>query len=460
MPVDRLRIRLIVGIPLFTFTMALATGILTAQFATEGGNRWMLIRPDLVLVILGSATVAGILGLAMAWSITKRVRLLLERIHRLLPETPRETGSSDELTHLSRNFDALILSMDRYIHNRMILERLPSGVIAVTREGSILSMSPEAARICQVNSQTGGQLGDLFSPAEGKASLERAIDRVFRGEGDVYLPRFSLQTVAGEALDLEVRVVPAPERGPDCALVVLKDLRGIDTVREEIRRVDHLAALGSLSLGLSHEMGNAVISVQGLLELIRDSLPPEDRCQEYVARALTGVQRLTRLSDEFLQFSPTRQSLAPCSVEEILRNTVEMVRMEPGGETVEIRKEFAAGLPPIQGNPDRLGQAFLNLLKNAVEATPPAGRIRVAAWRGALDGRPGIFASVHNTGSFIPSDQQAKVFQPFFSTKASGTGLGLAITRKIIEDHRGRITVQSDVSSGTNFEVFLPEVWE
>jgi two-component system NtrC family sensor kinase len=116
-------------------------------------------------------------------------------------------------------------------------------------------------------------------------------------------------------------------------------------------------------------------------------------------------------------------------------------------------------LPDVAGDPGRLQQVFINLLVNAVEATPDDGQITIRAWPCPSDGRAGVSVEVTDTGSGISPDALGQVFEPFYTTKpvGQGTGLGLAISRDIIRDHGGTIVAQSRPGQGATFMVWLPE---
>jgi signal transduction histidine kinase len=119
------------------------------------------------------------------------------------------------------------------------------------------------------------------------------------------------------------------------------------------------------------------------------------------------------------------------------------------------------GLPDVAVDPARVQQVLLNVLMNAVEATPRGGQVQVEARASVHDGRPGVSLEISDTGSGIAPEALSRIFDPFFTTKApgQGTGLGLAITRDIVRDHGGTIAVQSRVGQGTTFTIWLP-AWE
>jgi len=121
-------------------------------------------------------------------------------------------------------------------------------------------------------------------------------------------------------------------------------------------------------------------------------------------------------------------------------------------DTVEVVRELAPGLPPLQADPDQMQQVFLNIIKNAAEAMPQGGRLTIAT----THRHPYLEVSFQDTGPGIPPERRNHIFEPFFTTKARGTGLGLAISKSIVEAHQGSIEVQSQPGEGATFTVRLP----
>jgi len=167
---------------------------------------------------------------------------------------------------------------------------------------------------------------------------------------------------------------------------------------------------------------------------------------------------LDRLTEDLLGLARIdRGTFEPRSIDELLQEVVSLVRYDFGQRKVEIRERYGEGLPLVAVKPDKLIQAFLNLLRNALEATPQGGRMEISAVARRTDDRmTGVSIRVTNTGSIIPEELREKIFEPFFTTKQEGTGLGLFFVQQIIQAHHGDIAVESDPSQGTTFEIILP----
>ena len=169
---------------------------------------------------------------------------------------------------------------------------------------------------------------------------------------------------------------------------------------------------------------------------------------------LSEVDRLNRVIAKLLAYSKPREPrLSIRSAEDILDHCTRVVEREAAQAGVEVVREPAAGDPPlVLMDTDQMTQVFLNILINAIDATPAGGKVFV---RYATDDRDRLRIIVEDTGEGIPRENQDKIFDPFFSTKKQGTGLGLAIVKSIIEGHGGEIEVEAEPGKGTRFIITL-----
>jgi signal transduction histidine kinase len=199
------------------------------------------------------------------------------------------------------------------------------------------------------------------------------------------------------------------------------------------------------------------------LHLLHEEVTAEPVNQEPVQRYMeivnTEVRRIRGIVDNFLRFArPTSLVLGEVKLDEVVRHIVELVKYEAQERGVEIAVDFPTDLPDVSGDETQLGQIFLNLMINAVQAMPEGGTLRIAGTNGTDAARSTIDVSVTDTGGGITKADLSKVFEPFFSTKPSGNGLGLAIAYRIVEDHHGTIRVTSQEGVGTTFALSFPAV--
>ena len=231
-------------------------------------------------------------------------------------------------------------------------------------------------------------------------------------------------------------------------------------MQRRLSRAERLALSGRVMAEVAHEVGTPLHSVAGHLELLRNDLPPGVLTDD-VARRLTIIEtQVTRVIDIITRLLDVtrRASGAPGSIdlERLVRDTADLVRpgLTSAGLVLDVRA--GPGLPLVQGQHDQIQQVILNLLTNAIDATPPGGRIEVTTL--ALHDQGEVEIAVTDTGAGIPAGDRKRIFEPFFSTKESGrgTGLGLFITAEIVREHKGRIEVESDEGRGSTFRVLLP----
>jgi two-component system, NtrC family, sensor kinase len=229
------------------------------------------------------------------------------------------------------------------------------------------------------------------------------------------------------------------------------------------RRLSHaerLALSGRVMAEVAHEVGTPLHSVAGHLELLRRDLPAALLTEDTVRRLAiieTQLNRVTEIIARLLD-STRRVPTEPGAVDvcALARDTAELVRPALARDGVSLTVTTTPGLPPVRGQHDPLQQVILNLLTNAMAATPRGGAISVATR--ALADEDEVEIAVSDTGHGIPRESREQIFEPFFSTKepGRGTGLGLFISAEIVREHKGRIEVDSEPGRGTTFRVILP----
>ena len=211
-----------------------------------------------------------------------------------------------------------------------------------------------------------------------------------------------------------------------------------------------LAAIGEFSAGIVHELRTPLATIALALEYLRgaDMPPPAARRVELAA---AEADRMSRLMSEVLQYArPLSLETTRIDANRLLKNVIEDHAELGGSRAIHVE---TAGTPIwIDADVDRLTQVILNLTANAVEASPEGGAVQ---WRVEGDGES-VRLSVTNRGQTISIAERARLFEPFYTTKAGGTGLGLSIVKRIAEAHGGEITVRSDDETGTRFDVLVP----
>jgi signal transduction histidine kinase len=225
-----------------------------------------------------------------------------------------------------------------------------------------------------------------------------------------------------------------------------------------LQGIDKMITIGQLSAGLAHEIGSPLQVLSGRASaLLARSVEPETRRQAEILVEQTG--RITRIVDQLLSLGRRRPAvIAPCDLARPVKTVLELLDGEARRRSVALDVQLDGADHVIDADEDQLQQIVLNLVRNALAATPGGGKItvRVEAVREPDGERTAVRLIVRDTGPGIPPEMQANLFEPFFTTRASegGTGLGLAVVRAIVAEHRGTITATS--GRGAEFIVSFP----
>jgi signal transduction histidine kinase len=236
-------------------------------------------------------------------------------------------------------------------------------------------------------------------------------------------------------------------------------VRLVEERRELARRAqrnEKLAAVGTLAAGLSHEIKNPLNAAALQLLVLERRLKKLDLPAETFEplRLVQGeIKRLAEFLDEFLQFARPRDlQRAPLDLTLLLRELVELFRPQLHAAQLVIEPRLSP-LPSISVDEPRLRQSIMNLLVNAIHATPPGGWVRLEA---KSDGNE-VLIAVEDSGPGVPAALRDRIFEPFFTTKSSGSGLGLPLVHAIIQQHGGSLALETGEAGGARFVIRLPQ---
>ncbi|MFN8548355.1 MAG: ATP-binding protein [Candidatus Eisenbacteria bacterium] len=341
---------------------------------------------------------------------------------------------------------------DRF--RRQLLEAMRDGVLAVGADGQILEINAAAAHMLELPDEDSlrGQSIELLRP---KAPV--LIDHLRAALRAEAAPAPHELALPGAHGPLPINLATSPiqdDTGSFRGLVVnLTDLTAVKEMEEEIRRLDHLAALGRFAAGIAHEIRNPLAGIEAGVQYIARRFNADAPEQDDIRFVTSEVRRLNRIVSDLLDYTRPRP-LDPKALEvprlvQHLAQTVDPLR-RPRGVRLDLRGPSDCH---CWADAERLEQVLLNLVKNAIEASP-AEEVVSLTWEERDDG--GLAFAVADRGPGMSEEERARAFEPFFTTKGNGTGLGLYLSHAIAQQHGGRLSLSSRPGGGTIARLELP----
>ncbi|HSA32664.1 MAG TPA: ATP-binding protein [bacterium] len=258
--------------------------------------------------------------------------------------------------------------------------------------------------------------------------------------------------IAGVLVERERR---ERRRQEEIARKLSETLDEMKLLDEQLIRTGRLQALGEMTAGLAHEIKNPLASIKGAAEIVADGIPADSPRRRMVDIQRAEIERLTALLERFLNFArPKDFVVAAVDIAALLTDTVAFIAPQAAKKNVRLETRFEPLTVPADR--EKLTQLLLNILLNAVDASPEGSTVTVSTEKRRKGKSDYACITVADRGAGIPAGSREKIFNPFFTTKPDGTGLGLSIAARIADQHKGFIEVDDAPEGGALFRVFLP----
>jgi PAS domain S-box-containing protein len=388
---------------------------------------------------------------------------------------PESQALQDEIKRLERRIQELEAAasegpdpsvLERQERLQSLLDNILDGIITIDAKGIIHTFNRPAEEIF------GYSADEVVS-----RNVSVLMPEPFRAEHDSYVSRFldtgeariigvgrevSGRRKDGSTFPMDLAVSEFSVDGVRMFTGIMRNITDRKRLEEQLIQSSKLASLGELVGGIAHEINNPTsIIIMRAASLIREV--KEENRQAEIIEDIQVIQRqcakVAQITSGLLAFS--RQSPfepKPASVNRTIESAIGLIENVIKSHGVSFETELDPDLPIVKLDTARIEQVMLNLFNNAMDAMPDGGVLRIASSRSTLSRKPHILIRVSDTGEGVPKENLDRLFDPFFTTKevGKGTGLGLSISYGIVQEHSGRLEVESQLGQGATFSLYLP----
>jgi two-component system NtrC family sensor kinase len=342
--------------------------------------------------------------------------------------------------------------------NENIVESINVGILALDLDDRIESWNAQMeAMYAFSRAEAIGQALRAVFPSDFADAIES-----FRNEQGVHhLYKFRLTTRAGEQRTANIAVAPLLSRDFVSVgrIILVDDITERVSLESQLAQADKLSSIGLLAAGVAHEINTPLAVISSYAQMLSKQLKSDARLGPVLDKITQQSFRAAEIANGLLNFSRTSTTeFRETNLNQVIRDTLSLLEHQFKTAQINVDLDLVEQLPFINGNPGKLQQVFLNLLLNAKEAMPEGGRLRVAT---LVNGH--VEAVITDSGSGIAPEHLKRIYDPFFTTKTMpkpgdrrGTGLGLSVSYGIIQEHAGKIHVESAIGSGTTFHLEFP----
>ncbi len=347
-----------------------------------------------------------------------------------------------------------IIAQHKFVED--VLRYMNNGVLTVGANGQVTSVNRAALSILGLRKQEllrqnvwklfPGQMAEMQKIKErlDKRGLYHGYNIVYSRDGQERYLNINASRIGDQV----------------ASIIILEDVTERKNLDDHVKRVERLASLGRFAAGLAHELRNPLTGVSLLLDDLHDKLSARPEIAKMLAMALNEIERLEHLTNEILDYAnPDKGQYKTVNLNDVIHSMLPFVDKQCRQAGISIITELDEHLPITRMDPDKMRQALLNIIINAIQAMPDGGQILVKSYYedhvAAFKAGKAICLRISDTGPGIAAEDRDKIFEPFFTKGKEGTGLGLSTTQSIIEEHGGKIDLQSS-ALGATFVIMFP----
>ncbi len=365
-----------------------------------------------------------------------------------------------ENAHLYRSMETKAIELERLkVYTENIIESINVAVLALDVTGGITSCNRAFEDLYGVRrEEIVGSTADVLFPNDLIASIRRATGThgwEIKAPGSIY--KTLLETCRGERLIVNMSIIPlrhSPYTDSGC-LLVMEDITEKVQLEDQLLQAERLSSVGLLAAGIAHEVNTPIAGISSYAQMLLKDLPESDQRKPILEKIERQTFRAAEIVNGLLNFARMNGTeFCELDINQLITESLSLLEHQMTENGISISRSLDTSLPPVLGNSGKLQQVFVNLFLNARDAMPSGGELRV---RTAMN-ESMVIVDIEDTGTGISQEDIKRIYDPFFTTKGAsrGTGLGLAISYGIVQEHGGRILVDSEPGKGTHFRLKLP----
>lgn len=366
--------------------------------------------------------------------------------------------------NISKLSDDQILSYMKYLTDEIdkrnsVLDSVKEGYMAIDSSCRVLYVNESAKNLLPVNSDSTNRkivtTDTLITDKSICSYIRKTISRKdmksiyeFKDKSPLYGER-------------DISISTLTFTGEGSCIFEIQDITFIKKIQREFSRNESLAAMTTMAAGVAHEIKNPLASMSIYVQLLAKKLDKngsitKEEASKTISVLNEEIEKLNRMSVDFLYaVKPVNAEFTIDNVNNCIQSTIKLAEAELDQNGISIQTDLAVSLPNVKLDSSLIQQCILNLIRNSMQAKKEGQEDLFVKIRSFLDGNH-VCISVEDNGCGMTEDQMLKIFEPYYTTKASGTGLGLTNIYKIVKEHGGEITVNSTVNVGTVFTISLP----
>jgi two-component system NtrC family sensor kinase len=445
-------------VALSCFALSRSAGHILKNFLLMAGQKssWEVVRPysgainSVMFIVVGSVT----LFFERIWNIYQLV----------LKDRQALRSAHKKMLFLNQNLEGLVeertkaLSASEYKY-RKIFEVSKDMILVTTKDGTIVNLNPSGYHLLGMDMQNdqieNQNIQEFLTEAEAWPRIIASVEK----EGAVDNVELELVTADGTHKRILLGGSVDDETGSDEDIIhfLVKDIQKRKAMEEQLAQADKLASIGELSSGVAHEINNPLGVILGYTQLLLRGEPNDSERYADLKTIEKHVRNCKTIVEDLLSFSRKSETERKMlDIHRIINDVIAFVQHHSNIEHIAIKKDFSQSVKSLLFDEKKIKQVLINLLMNAIHAVGNKGNIGIST---ELNGSEGdLIIKVADDGHGIEPRHLKKIFDPFFTTKPTGegTGLGLSVSYGIIQNHGGRIHVESESGEGTVFSVVLP----